>query len=457
MSPSGDDIYSPTSPAFHQTRKSSPFTRQSTSSPAYSPDSTPSPIYTPHSTGSPFYSPVPSAGGAPRTHRHKRGRSAAGGKHGAAAYEAKRRKREAHQQKREQQEGVIRKSDLFINIDGVLQDFLWEQKFKSEFQAFSNCVNPKFFALETRTDSCFKAEAKTALADTNEAIPQESWAMSSLLDAIPDDEALDLSFDDAALDSAGLIVVAEDEETKALRQEMIENKESLFLRRSFLVSNDLYTDGLTYKHGVAGAEKALRRSPPEELTVESLRERIDETFHQVKTTKAHPRNPDLKVKRVMPLVPNRDLWVHPYTQVKYDEVPTFPEEQKVPPVLVKATVSPYITAFAVYQFNDNDKAHALDRSYMWDNKGECSMTEEGQFRLVEWPTFRPEDGDTVKPVYFSQVSNKIRLRKLTARVPKQRQAYEAQLFGNKAMHISWRNPTAEEAEREASDANYMVV
>ena len=49
----------------------------------------------------------------------------------------------------------------------------------------------------------------------------------------------------------------------------------------FLFRNCIQRIHRTFFLFLQGAEKALRRSPPEELTVESLRERIDETFHQV--------------------------------------------------------------------------------------------------------------------------------------------------------------------------------
>eukprot|EP00397_Hematodinium_sp_SG-2012_P006052 GEMP01006078.1.p1 GENE.GEMP01006078.1~~GEMP01006078.1.p1 ORF type:complete len:596 (+),score=100.74 GEMP01006078.1:61-1788(+) len=415
------------------------------------------------SRGTPYsgtYSPDSAlfAGGSQHPYRRKRARSESGFKNknresrprGDGRPDPKRRKNDPRSKQHRE-----RKSDIFIDIDDVVQDFLWEQKFKAECDTFSRCVNPKFFTLEFPNDSHFACQQQTsALRDINDVVVQDSWAMSSLFDPIKDTAAIDVDKDDAILNSASLLGIVDDAQ-KEKEQIAIGDKEALFLRRTLLISNDLYTDGVSYKHGIQGAEKALVRSAPPQLETNEIAKRIDATFEQVKQRSQHPNKPGLKIKRVMPLLPNRDLWVHPYSQVKYDEPPTLPNLQKVPPVLVKATVSPYITAFAVYQYGDAEQAHVIDRSYVWDNQGECSMMQNSEFRLLEWPAFSPSEENTSRPVLFSQVSNKIRLRKLTARVPKQRKIYEAQLFGSKAIHIEWRNPTNEDADQEAEAAKYM--
>lgn len=65
--------------------------------------------------------------------------------------------------------------------------------------------------------------------------------------------------------------------------------------------------------------------------------------------------------------------------------------------------------------------------------------------LIEWPA----EESSRDAVLFSKVSGKLRLKKLTARVQKQKKAYEKQVFGTDAIKIIWRDPTDEELDAEA--------
>jgi len=236
------------------------------------------------------------------------------------------------------------------------------------------------------------------------------------------------------------------EETRK-EQEDITRKEALYLRRHLLVSNDLYTDGLAFKHGVEGAEKVVRREPVEVPKKQNLQDRIEATFQNVKAAPVHPSKPQMKVKRILPLAPNRELWTYPYSQVKFDEVP-LPEEGEnadVPSIMYKSTPSPRLTAFAVFKWEHDSGHHKLSKSYVWDNVGEAINGGVGKnYVLLEWPA----TNEAKNEVLFLKLANKLRLKKLTARVQKQKRAYEKQTFGTDTMVINWRDPTAAELEKE---------
>jgi len=364
------------------------------------------------------------------------------------------KKREA-KQRAESRDKV---SSLFIDVEDVITDFMWDQKFKNH--AFTYSCRPKFALQKMETTQMIGAKVSTSLKNHAEMIHQDFWANTSMLDPLIGKECGVIRIDenDPILDAS---TVQPDKHPEQIEKEVaiaMREKEALFLRRGMLITNNLQTDGLKFRHGVEGAEKMLVREPPEDLDKMTFVERVERTFKDVQKPPVHPTKPNMKVKRVMPFVPNRDLWAHPYIQVKYDESPVLPALQKVPPVLYKATPSPLLTAFAIFQFNDDSQAHELDRSYAWDNQGECAMAaeEESEFALVEWPAQpRPDEEVTKQNVMFSSIQHEYRLRKLTALIPFQRRTFEGQLFGAKSLSVAWRNPTDEENERDKTVAEAM--
>lgn len=363
------------------------------------------------------------------------------------------KKREAKQRAESKDKGI---SSLFIDVEDVITDFMWDQKFKNH--AFTYTCRPKFVLQKMETTQMIGATASTSLQDATEMINQDYWASSSILDPLNGKTCgvIQIDENDPILDAS---TVQPDKLPEEIEKEVaiaMREKEGLYLRRGMLITNDLNTDGLKFRHGVEGAEKQVVREAPVQLDKMTLIERVERTFQEVAKPPVHPKKPNMKVKRIMPFFPNRDLWAHPYIQVKYDEPPILPALQKVPPVLYKATPSPLLTAFAIFQFNDDSQAHELDRSYAWDNQGECAMAaeEESEFALVEWPAApRPDEEVTKQNVMFSSIANEYRLRKLTALIPFQRRTFEGQLFGTKSLSIAWRHPTEEENERDKAVAD----
>jgi len=297
-------------------------------------------------------------------------------------------------------------------------------------------VTPKFFATDWSVST-----STTHELPRQHFVCQDSFALHSLLD--PNEEERISVTEEDILNSTPYCATAEADNVELNHQQT----EALFLRRPLLTSNELYGER-RYKHGIDAPEKKLTRKTSEECTVGMLADRIEKTFSACRKV-IHPTNRQMKVRRIMPLHPNRDLWVHPYAQVKYDEPPII-TDHTVPPVLVKATKT-LTTAFAVYQYNEREETHDIDRSYIWDNQGASMMAADNPFKLVEWPVYNRGDL-TQRPVLFSQVSNKIRLKKLTARLPNERQGEH---FRSRFMSITWRNPTDEETQREVEARNSM--
>lgn len=339
------------------------------------------------------------------------------------------------------------RTDLFHTFEEV-QDYLCDFRFKS--QVIDTNTMPKFLHGNDFSRSNFykcQNRSKVCVATQDGLIESDRWAMLELFTPLgsSDSRASKLTLDEEAdndlLSNEQEIVMAR----KVQDAKKMEAKEALFLRRGLLIQNDLYNDGYHFKHGTDAPEKNITRKPPADESRQEMIERVNRTFETVKKTPVHPTKKNLKPKRVLQLVPNRELWTHPYAQMKFDEVPSLPEERnnEIPPVIYKATPTSRLTAFAVFQHQKATGEHELDRSYAWDNQQDAS-NDKGDFVLIDWP-----ENDNRNQVFFSRVSNKIRLKKLTARVQKQRCVYQKQVFGTDAIKINWREPTAEEEAAEA--------
>eukprot|EP00397_Hematodinium_sp_SG-2012_P024299 GEMP01025301.1.p1 GENE.GEMP01025301.1~~GEMP01025301.1.p1 ORF type:complete len:515 (+),score=110.55 GEMP01025301.1:48-1592(+) len=354
------------------------------------------------------------------------------------------------------------RQDLFHTFEEV-QDYLCDFRFQSE--VIDTRTMPKFCNDSDFSRSNFFRSQNTkisAAAAQDGLIVSDRWALNEMFRpsaegllspqkaiTIPQDDPILLNEQTIPQD---IVIAQKEEEVKK-----VENEEALFLRRHLLISNDLYTDAPHYKHGTEGAEKAVQRDAVHQDSHESLVQRVEHTFAMVKKAPVHPVKKDMKVKRIMQLVPNKDLWAHPYAQMKFDEPPSLPEERndEIPSIIYKATPDSRLTAFAVFQHQKETGHHELEKSYAWNNQQEGGG-EQKDFLLLDWP-----ENDSRNQVLFSKVSNKIRLKKLTARVQKQRTVYQKQVFGTDAIKITWRNPTNEEEDTELKektvlDADYVA-
>eukprot|EP00929_Paragymnodinium_shiwhaense_P114040 TRINITY_DN82354_c0_g1_i1.p1 TRINITY_DN82354_c0_g1~~TRINITY_DN82354_c0_g1_i1.p1 ORF type:complete len:422 (-),score=104.68 TRINITY_DN82354_c0_g1_i1:50-1315(-) len=180
----------------------------------------------------------------------------------------------------------------------------------------------------------------------------------------------------------------------ANKQMLYENTEA-FHREAFglqlpqLVTNDLFTERQRFITGMSAAEKKLHRDPPGYDGVEDLVSRIEKTFEDSKAEPVHPTNPNLKPKRVMPIVPDAVLWANRYRQVSFDELP---QEPTVNDILLKTTPTPRATCFGYYAPGEGDGPEAgeyqLRQSYVWDNKGGFSKARdlgEDETLLLSFP------------------------------------------------------------------------
>jgi len=359
----------------------------------------------------------------------------------------------AQPRKEKKPEGKQVRDDLFHSVEEV-SDFICDFRYKSQVVNVKSM--PKFRDSSDFRRSNFFRSHKATITDTTEAndlLVNQFSAMDEMVSALPgshfgiSSKPIALALDDPLLEDltpeSNDLVLKEEEEKAG----QTAKTEALFLRRAMLTSNDLYTDGLQFKHGVEGAEKAVSREVVAEDSRENLLLRVENTFKNVKKVLKHPKNPNLKIKRTLDFIPNRELWAHPYAQMKFDEAPSLPEERQdeIPSIIYKATPTPRLTGFAVFQHQKETGLHELERSYAWDNQMECAEEKNNEFMLIEWPA----EESSRDAVLFSKVSGKLRLKKLTARVQKQKKAYEKQVFGTDAIKIIWRDPTDEELDAEA--------
>jgi len=356
----------------------------------------------------------------------------------------------AQPRKEKKSEGKQVRDDLFHNFEEV-SDFICDFHYKSQvvnvksmpkFLDSSDFRRGNFFLSHNLTlseateDEGLLVNNLSAMDELVNSLPGSRPGNASKLIMLPQDDPLLHDFTSESIDLA--LKQAEEKEEQTAKTE------ALFLRRTMLITNDLVTDGMRFKHGIEGAEKAIVREVIPEDTKENILKRVNNTFKTVKKNFKHPKNPNLKIKRTLEFIPNRELWAHPYAQMKFDEAPSLPEERQdeIPSIIYKATPTPRLTGFAVFQHQKETGLHELERSYAWDNQMESTEEKSHKFMLLEWPA----EDSCREAVLFSKISGKLRLKKLTARVQKQKKAYEKQVFGTEAMRIIWRDPMDREMD-----------
>lgn len=206
-------------------------------------------------------------------------------------------------------------------------------------------------------------------------------------------------------------------ESEGKRKRLVEiseawHREAFGLQRPQLISNDVYTERQKFSTGTQAAEKKLFREPPERLSLDQLIKRVEKTFDDARETPVHPTRPELKPKRVLPIVPDAALWANRYRQVCFDELPHEPEREDI---LFKTVPTPRLTCFGYFTRMNAEEApgaYTLTQNYVWDNRGAytraCAAGDEGLLLSL------PPDGE-VGEVRFVPITPPMRLKKQKAR------------------------------------------
>lgn len=244
------------------------------------------------------------------------------------------------------------------------------------------------------------------------------------------------------------VVLADDDldeealETNQKKLEMYEpemqKREAIILRRHILTSNDVYTDRQVFVTGGDAAEKKLHRECMLPLEVVDIADRVERTFEQAKKAPVHPTNPQLKVKRVLPVLPDFELWNRTIQQVSFDEPPDVIEEGDL---LFKTVPNPRTTCFAYFtKLSDGAEGqYRMMRNFIWDNRGQYtkSVASGSEQLLLSFPG----EESSSKEVKFLPIATKMQMNKQKAK----RLDIEPDI---QELHVSFREPSARESEED---------
>jgi hypothetical protein len=222
------------------------------------------------------------------------------------------------------------------------------------------------------------------------------------------------------------------------RRRLLESSESFHteafgLQLPQLISNDIFTERQRYTTGMSATEKKIDRDPPGFNSLEDLVRRIETTFEQAREIPVHPHNPNLKPRRVMPIVPDAVLWGNKYKQVVFDEIPREPRQNDI---LFKTVPTPRATVFSYFNPADANDTFEFAQDYIWDNRGgynDYIDTGEGKTLILSLPPADHETGE----VRFSMAPPTMKLKKRSAmRLDVPSDARE--------LTVSFREPSAQE-------------
>lgn len=176
---------------------------------------------------------------------------------------------------------------------------------------------------------------------------------------------------------------------------------------------------------------------------ETITEKVENTFTAAAEEPVHPTNPALKVRRVMPIVPDAMVWANKYRQVVFDELP---EKPKTSDLLFMTIPSPRITCFGYFSSPSEDRqggnTFRLAQNYIWENRGiyarqmADSSSIEAETLLLSFPD-EGKDGEA----RFVMVPPWIRLKKQKAHALELQPA--AQI-----LNVAHREPSVSEAQEE---------
>jgi hypothetical protein len=215
-------------------------------------------------------------------------------------------------------------------------------------------------------------------------------------------------------------------------------REAIILRRHILLSNDIYTDQTIFVTGNEAAEKKLYRDPQEPLEVHEMADRVEKTFGAACETPMHPFNPNMKAKRVLPVVPDFDLWGQNMQQVSFDEPPDVMELEDL---LYKTVPNARTTCFSYFSKKSDgaEGEYGLIRNYVWDNPGQYNKLQAmgGEQLLLSFPD--PECDR--EEIWFAPMPTRMLLSKQKAK----RLDFDPSVHH---LNVSYREPNAEEIKQD---------
>lgn len=214
-------------------------------------------------------------------------------------------------------------------------------------------------------------------------------------------------------------------------------REAIILRRHILLSNDIYTERSVFVTGNEAAEKKLYRDPAKPLEVAQIAERVEQTFAAAKKKPVHPHHPRMKAKRVLPVVPDFDLWGLRYQQVAFDEPP---DVMEVEDLLHKTVPNARTTCFSYFSKKTDgaEGEYGMIRNYVWDNRGQYMKAQAiGSEQLL---LSFPDEGGR-EEVWFALMPGKMQLSKQKAK----RLDIDPNVHH---LNVSYREPSAKELEDE---------
>jgi hypothetical protein len=221
------------------------------------------------------------------------------------------------------------------------------------------------------------------------------------------------------------------------------HREAFGLQLPQLLTNDVFVERQRFTTGADSTEKKLYRDPPARLDNEGITAQVEKTFTAAMQEPVHPKNPALKARRIMPIVPDATVWANKYRQVVFDELPEKPKKQDL---LFMTIPTPRLTCFGYFsspsEDNRDGNTYRLAQNYVWENRGIYSR-QTGNRETVEAESLLLSIPDDGKPgdARFVVVPPWIRLKKQKADTLDLQPA--AQI-----LNVAQREPSAQEAQEE---------
>lgn len=223
-----------------------------------------------------------------------------------------------------------------------------------------------------------------------------------------------------------------------IHEPQMERREAIILRRHILLSNDISTEKLIFRTGNEAAEKKLFREslPPPQAS--EIADRVEKTFASARKRPVHPYDKRIKAKRIMPVVPDFDLWNQTMQQVSFDEPP---DVVSLEDLLYKTVPNARTTCFSYFskKSEGNEGEYGMIRNYIWENHAQYRKTEAmgSEQLLLSFP--EPDSGRN--EVWFAPMPSKMQLSKSKAK----RLDIDPPV---QQLNVSYREPNAKELDDE---------
>eukprot|EP00933_Yihiella_yeosuensis_P005721 TRINITY_DN110290_c0_g1_i1.p1 TRINITY_DN110290_c0_g1~~TRINITY_DN110290_c0_g1_i1.p1 ORF type:complete len:472 (+),score=110.34 TRINITY_DN110290_c0_g1_i1:60-1418(+) len=224
-----------------------------------------------------------------------------------------------------------------------------------------------------------------------------------------------------------------------------------------LVTNDVFTERQRYTVGLNAPEKKMQREAPGHKSVEELAVKIETTFEEAAKDPVHPTNPNLKAKRILPIVPDTVLWGNEYVQIVFDEMPKG-HDPTMNDVLFRTTPNPRTTCFGFFTPENPEDAgeagaYKLAQNYYWDNRGgfttQAVIGEGDAIMLSIPPPGKDGENEGDQEARFVNVPTALKLKK--------QKAHTLELeIDTHALSVSLRDPSAQEDQRLQERMNQVM-